>query len=76
MTASSWEKILNQVGHKPGKKARVMKHNAPKPRSCGKARMVCQRCGRKNAVIKKYGLYLCRQCFREIAEDIGFINYS
>ena len=26
--------------------------------------------------IEKYGLNLCRQCFREIAADIGFKKYS
>lgn len=36
----------------------------------------CQRCGRYGAVIKKYNLYYCRHCFREIAEKIGFKKYS
>ncbi|RLJ03398.1 MAG: hypothetical protein DRP11_00775 [Candidatus Aenigmatarchaeota archaeon] len=27
-------------------------------------------------MIRKYGLYYCRQCFREIAEKIGFKKYS
>ncbi|MCD6398685.1 MAG: 30S ribosomal protein S14 [Candidatus Aenigmarchaeota archaeon] len=36
----------------------------------------CQRCGRYGAVTKKYGLYYCRHCLREIAEKIGFKKYS
>lgn len=36
----------------------------------------CRRCGRKGGIIRKYGLYYCRQCMREIAEDIGFKKYS
>lgn len=36
----------------------------------------CRRCGRKRGIIRKYNLHLCRQCFREIAEDLGFKKYS
>ena len=36
----------------------------------------CVRCGRKRGVIRRYGMHLCRQCFREISEDMGFKKYS
>ncbi|MFP4045476.1 MAG: 30S ribosomal protein S14 [Candidatus Aenigmatarchaeota archaeon] len=36
----------------------------------------CRRCGRKGGIIRKYDLYICRQCFREIAEKIGFEKYD
>ncbi|HEC82734.1 MAG TPA: 30S ribosomal protein S14 [Thermoplasmatales archaeon] len=36
----------------------------------------CIRCGRKRGIIRRYGMHLCRQCFREIAEDMGFKKYS
>jgi len=36
----------------------------------------CERCGRKRGLIRKYGLHLCRQCFREKAEEMGFKKYS
>jgi len=26
--------------------------------------------------VRKYGIYLCRQCFREIAPEMGFEKYS
>ncbi|MEM3969488.1 MAG: hypothetical protein QXH01_08390 [Thermofilum sp.] len=26
--------------------------------------------------MRAYGLNLCRRCFREVAEEIGFIKYS
>ena len=42
----------------------------------GKRSRPCRRCGTYNAVIRKYGLNLCRRCFREIAERIGFKKYS
>ena len=32
----------------------------------------CQRCGRKQGLVGKYDIWLCRQCFREIARDMGF----
>ena len=35
----------------------------------------CQQCGRKRGLIRRYGLHLCRQCFREKAEEIGFKKY-
>jgi len=35
----------------------------------------CRRCGNKWGVIRKYDLYICRQCFREISEEIGFEKY-
>lgn len=42
----------------------------------GKWDRKCRRCGRRDGVIRKYGLYYCRQCFRDIAKNIGFKKYS
>ncbi len=36
----------------------------------------CLRCGRKRGIVRRYGLHLCRQCFREVAYDLGFRKYS
>lgn len=36
----------------------------------------CHRCGRKRGIIRRYGLHLCRQCFRDTAKEIGFKKYS
>lgn len=36
----------------------------------------CKICGRKQALIKKYNLVVCRQCFREVARDLGFEKYK
>ncbi|MAM99293.1 MAG: 30S ribosomal protein S14 [Gammaproteobacteria bacterium] len=36
----------------------------------------CRRCGRKRGMIRRHGLRLCRQCFRDVAPDIGFKKYS
>ena len=76
MTASDWKKILKQLEAKPVIKARFLKHSKPKERKIGIATKKCERCGRIGAHIKSYGLNLCRHCFREIAEEIGFQKYS
>lgn len=31
-------------------------------------------CSNGHAIIRKYGLNICRQCFREYATDIGFVK--
>mgnify|MGYP002762841766 FL=1 len=69
----SYEAVLEQIKHKKGKKEKFEKHNAPKERDFGKEKKVCRRCGRTGrGVISKYSLNYCRQCFREIAEELGF----
>ena len=44
-------------------------------RKTGKGAYPCIRCGSYGPVIKRYGLNICRQCFREIAEELGFKKY-
>ncbi len=76
MTASDWKKVFNQIGNKPEKKAKFIKHNKPKERKIGISVRKCGKCGRFGAHIKSYGLNLCRHCFREMAVEIGFNKYS
>jgi len=76
MTASNWKKILKQLENKPAVMKKFLKHCKPKERKIGIAAKKCERCGRFGAHIKSYGLNLCRHCFREIAEEIGFKKYS
>ncbi|HDI72842.1 MAG: 30S ribosomal protein S14 [Candidatus Altiarchaeales archaeon] len=38
--------------------------------------LVCSVCGTQRAIIHKYGLNICRRCFREVAYSIGFRKYS
>jgi small subunit ribosomal protein S14 len=76
MTYSSHKKAFKQLRAKPFILKKFLKHNAPKERNSGKAKKKCIRCGRMGAHISKYGLHLCRQCFREIAPKIGFKKYS
>ncbi|NP_001134590.1 40S ribosomal protein S29 [Salmo salar] len=33
-------------------------------------------CSNRHGLIRKYGLNMCRQCFRQYANDIGFVKAS
>ncbi|GGJ13231.1 30S ribosomal protein S14 [Halobellus salinus] len=35
----------------------------------------CRRCGRNQGLVGKYDINLCRQCFREVAREMGFKKY-
>jgi small subunit ribosomal protein S14 len=76
MTISSYKKMFTQLRHKKTIMAKYLKFNKPIDRKFGKSTKLCQRCGNMRGFIQKYGLKLCRKCFREIAEDIGFKKYS
>ncbi|RDL39549.1 putative 40s ribosomal protein s29 protein [Venustampulla echinocandica] len=45
-----------------------------RPRTYGKGSRACRVCTHKAGLIRKYGLMICRQCFREKATDIGFVK--
>ncbi|OQX22161.1 MAG: 30S ribosomal protein S14 [Candidatus Altiarchaeales archaeon A3] len=36
----------------------------------------CEICKNSRGLIHKHGLNICRRCFREVAESIGFKKYS
>jgi small subunit ribosomal protein S14 len=76
MTARSHDKVLKQIGHKAGKLRKYDKYNVPKARKFGEGSRKCKRCGRTGAHISRYGLHVCRQCFREIATKIGFKQFN
>jgi len=76
MTASDPKKILKQIATKPAKVKKMEKHNLSKERKYGAKTKKCKRCGRTGAHIGKYGINLCRQCFRQVATKIGFKKYT
>ncbi|KAJ6261980.1 peptidyl-prolyl cis-trans isomerase-like 2 [Drechslerella dactyloides] len=43
-----------------------------RPRTYGKGSRACRVCAHQAGLIRKYGLNICRQCFRERSKDIGF----
>ena len=47
-----------------------------KKRVYGRGSRCCRRCGRRGGLIRKYDLCYCRQCFREVAKELGFKKYS
>lgn len=76
MTASDWRKVLKQLKNKPAVMQKFLKHCKPKERKFGIATKKCERCGRFGAHLNQYDLQLCRQCFREMAVELGFKKYS
>lgn len=76
MTTSDWNKITVQLKNKPAKLKKFLKHNKPKDRKNGIALRRCENCGRLGAHISQYGINMCRQCFRDLAQELGFRKYS
>ena len=54
----------------------IKKQQHSHPRKFGKDSRQCRVCPRTTGLIRKYGLNLCRQCFREDALKIGFVKVS
>jgi len=76
MTVSNYRHILNIIKNKAGKIKKYNKYNVPKARSCGAATNRCQLCFRVGGHVGKYGVGLCRHCFRDYAQKLGFKKYS
>ena len=55
-----------------GAKALINSH----PKKFGKGGRRCRVCGNQQAIIRKYNMNICRQCFRTYAKDIGFVKYN
>jgi len=75
MTTSDYKKMFKQLLVKPAKLAKFIKHNQPKKREFGQSSKKCNLCGRTHAHVQKYGLHICRQCFRLNAKRMGFKKY-
>lgn len=41
----------------------------------GKEGRRCENCGTTRGLIRKYGMMICRRCFREKAEKMGFSKF-
>ncbi len=69
-----FRKSLKIYENKPGKMKKVLKHSSRKERTTGYlASGECIRCGLKGkGMIRKYGLQICRRCFREVAKTMGW----
>ncbi|MFC1487379.1 30S ribosomal protein S14 [Thermoproteota archaeon] len=54
----------------------MVKQQSKTVRKFGKGSRPCRRCGSYGSLVRRYDLNLCRQCFREIASDLGFRKYE
>eukprot|EP00612_Vaucheria_litorea_P004798 CAMPEP_0171463990 /NCGR_PEP_ID=MMETSP0945-20130129/7450_1 /TAXON_ID=109269 /ORGANISM="Vaucheria litorea, Strain CCMP2940" /LENGTH=54 /DNA_ID=CAMNT_0011990913 /DNA_START=47 /DNA_END=211 /DNA_ORIENTATION=+ len=45
------------------------------PKKYGSGSRCCRVCAGRRGVIRKYAMMICRRCFREYANDIGFKKY-
>lgn len=75
MTTKDWKKQITILSVKPPKMNKYIKHNGKVKRSCGIDLHHCINCNRTGAYISKYGIRLCRLCFRENAKELGFKKY-
>jgi len=64
--------VIQRITVGKTKRKRFIKHNLSKKRAFGKGQKKCSRCGGLRGHIDKYGLNICRRCFREVAKDLGF----
>ncbi|VDN10461.1 unnamed protein product [Dibothriocephalus latus] len=46
--------------------------NHSHPKTCGQGSRCCRVCSNRHGLIRKYGLNMCRQCFRQYCYQIGF----
>jgi len=42
----------------------------------GKGTRKCKLCGTARGLIRKYELNICRRCFREVGESLGFRKFG
>ncbi|MAG15764.1 30S ribosomal protein S14 [Candidatus Woesearchaeota archaeon] len=68
--------MIKQLESKPAILARYLKNNKPKERKFGKGTKHCEECSNTHGLISKYGLNMCRRCFREHAKSLGFKKFS
>ncbi|MBN1940615.1 MAG: 30S ribosomal protein S14 [Candidatus Diapherotrites archaeon] len=52
-----------------------MKKEVPKLKK-EKQKRKCRSCGGNAGLIRKYNLYVCRRCFKELAGRMGFKKYD
>lgn len=76
MTYSDYKKVFKQLQAKPVKLKVFLKHNAPKKLDYGSRTTLCKICGNPRGHIRKYGIHVCRRCFREVGPKLGFKKYS
>ena len=54
----------------------VFQPTHPRNNSKGSAERGCRICKKRRGVIRSYGINMCRRCFRERADKLGFVKYD
>ncbi len=73
---TAFERIGKNLVGKKAKHQRFMRFNSHKVQPHDARSRKCIRCNRPEAGIHIHGLRYCRECFREIAKDLGFKKYG
>ncbi len=73
---TAYERILKTLKNKPAKSKRFAKFNAHKLQPHDMKARKCTRCNRMEGHIRIHGLNYCRECFREVAPELGFKKYG
>ena len=68
--------MIKQLKSKKEVLRKYLKNNKPIDRKFGKGIKQCENCWNTRGRISKYGINLCRKCFRENAYSLGFKKYS
>ncbi|WP_342766584.1 30S ribosomal protein S14 [Candidatus Borrarchaeum sp.] len=48
----------------------------PERAKFGKGSRRCRRCGTHRGLIRSHGINICRRCFREVADKLGFKKFG
>jgi small subunit ribosomal protein S14 len=73
---TAYERIAKNLKDNPAKYNRFVKFNKHKMQPHDIRSRRCVRCNRGEAHIGIHGLNYCRECFREVAKDVGFRKYG
>ena len=63
---------VNSMAGKKGKTDAIARLNI---KWRGKGLRKCRFCGSSRGLIRAYRLFICRRCFREVGEQIGFRKF-
>lgn len=55
---------------------KIKEKKAYKHPRAGEPGKYCEICGRNRGLIRRYGITLCRQCFKSKAKELGFEKYN
>ncbi|MFH1285645.1 MAG: 30S ribosomal protein S14 [Candidatus Micrarchaeota archaeon] len=63
------------TAEKKARKKKIPFEKKARIKFMGRGLRACRFCGNSSGLIRKYGLGICRRCFREVGESIGFRKF-